>query len=543
MASDDGEFSRLEQANDQLRALNDQLVAAGEAEFRALFDVMPQLGWTARADGFIDFYNRGWYDYTGTTYQTMQGWGWKTVHHPAMLESVVARWQNSLTTQTPFEMEFKLQRHDGVFRWFLTRVAPIRSKEGKLLRWVGINTDIEDQKEAAEKKILADAAAARKQIEDERDRLLQMTADMVCTAGIDGTFKRLNPAWTRTLGWSEEELVSHPWLDFVHPDDVEATIAAGKRLGEGATVANFANRYRRKDGAYCWLDWRAVPLVERGEIYAIARDVTEQREAKELQERTQKQLILADRMVSVGTLAAGVAHEINTPLSYLTANLDMVVEDLHLLAQESGSTRIADLEEMLREAREGADRVRKIVRGLKTFSRADDERRTAIDLKPVLELSVNMTFNEIRHRARLVKDYGKTPRITADDARLGQVFINLLVNAAQAIPEGRTEENEIRIATSTDERGWAVVTVRDTGAGIPASVVARIFDPFFTTKAVGVGTGLGLSICHSIVTGMGGEISVASEEGRGTTFRVALPAALNDGKALPPEPAEAAAGP
>ena len=530
MVTHQSEIARLEQANQQLQELNHQLAATGESELRALFDVMPQLGWTAQADGFIDFYNRGWYEYTGTTYQTMQGWGWKTVHDPAMLETVLARWQNSLTTQAPFEMEFKLRRHDGNFRWFLTRVAPIRGKDGSVLRWGGINTDIQDQKEATEKKTLADAAAARRQIEEERDRLLEMTTDMVGVAGLDGYFKRLNPAWTKMLGWSTEELVSRPWLDFVHPEDVASTIAAGTRLGEGEIVANFANRYRCKNGAYRWLDWRAVPLLERGEIYAIARDVTEQKAAKELQEKTQRQLILADRMVSIGTLAAGVAHEINTPLAYLMANLDMVAEELQELRGESPSARIADLEEMLGEARQGADRVRKIVRGLKTFSRADDDRRTVIELKAVLEVAVNMTFTEIRHRARLVKDYGKAPRVIADDARLGQVFINLLVNAAQAIPEGNTEANEIRIITSTDERGWAVVAVRDTGAGIPQSVVARVFDPFFTTKAVGVGTGLGLSICHNIIAGMGGEISVISEEGQGATFRIALPPAPDDGQ-------------
>ena len=530
MVTHQSEIARLEQANQQLQELNHRLAATGESELRALFDVMPQLGWTAQADGFIDFYNRGWYEYTGTTYQTMQGWGWKTVHDPAMLETVLARWQNCLTTQAPFEMEFKLRRHDGNFRWFLTRVAPIRGKDGSVLRWVGINTDIQDQKEATEKKTLADAAAARRQIEEERDRLLEMTTDMVGVAGLDGYFKRLNPAWTKMLGWSTEELVSRPWLDFVHPEDVASTIAAGTRLGEGEIVANFANRYRCKNGAYRWLDWRAVPLLERGEIYAIARDVTEQKAAKELQEKTQRQLILADRMVSIGTLAAGVAHEINTPLAYLMANLDMVAEELQELRGESPSARIADLEEMLGEARQGADRVRKIVRGLKTFSRADDDRRTVIELKAVLEVAVNMTFTEIRHRARLVKDYGKAPRVIADDARLGQVFINLLVNAAQAIPEGNTEANEIRIITSTDERGWAVVAVRDTGAGIPQSVVARVFDPFFTTKAVGVGTGLGLSICHNIIAGMGGEISVISEEGQGATFRIALPPAPDDGQ-------------
>jgi len=136
-----------------------------------------------------------------------------------------------------------------------------------------------------------------------------------------------------------------------------------------------------------------------------------------------------------------------------------------------------------------------------------------------------MTFNEIRHRARLVKDYGKIPRVEADEASLGQVFINLLINAAQVLPEGDTAAHEIRLVTSTDTQGRAVIEVSDTGSGIPAYVSERIFDPFFTTKPVGVGTGLGLSICHTIVTGMDGEIMVDCKAGSGTTFRVMLPAA------------------
>jgi nitrogen-specific signal transduction histidine kinase/CheY-like chemotaxis protein len=255
----------------------------------------------------------------------------------------------------------------------------------------------------------------------------------------------------------------------------------------------------------------------------VFRDLTNERNAAKIQARFQQQLVFADRMASVGTLAAGVAHEINNPLTYITANIDTAIEEIHALVGGSPSALMKDLEEVLVAAREGATRVTKIVRGLKTFSRIDEERLRVVDVIPVLELSINMTFNEIRHRARLVKDYGTVPLVHADDARLGQVFINLLVNAAQALPEG-TEANEIRIVTSTDSAGRAVIDVQDNGPGMTQDHMTRIFDPFFTTKAVGVGTGLGLAICRNIITGMGGEISVQSEVGVGTTFSVALPA-------------------
>ena len=245
----------------------------------------------------------------------------------------------------------------------------------------------------------------------------------------------------------------------------------------------------------------------------------------EVRQRLQSQLVIADRMSAVGTLAAGVAHEINNPLAYVMSNLELIAEDVRSIAGGSPSSRMKDLEEMVTEARQGAERVRKIVRGMKTFSRADEERRTPIDVRPLLDLSINMAFNEIRHRAHIVKDFGAIPPIEADEARLGQVFVNLLVNAAHSIPEGHADTNEIRIVTSTDASGRGVIEVRDTGEGIAREILNRIFNPFFTTKAIGDGTGLGLSICHSIVKGLGGEIGVESERGVGTVFRVVLPAA------------------
>jgi signal transduction histidine kinase len=228
-------------------------------------------------------------------------------------------------------------------------------------------------------------------------------------------------------------------------------------------------------------------------------------------------------MTAVGTLAAGVAHEINNPLTFVVANVDMSLEELRAIGEGPSSSRMNTMEEMLVDAREGVARVAKIVRGLKTFSRLESERPSIIDLLPVIDLAVKMTFNEIRYRARLVKDYGPLPLVEADDARLGQVFINLLVNAAHAFPDENTDANEIRIVTSTDSGGRAVVEVRDSGSGIPAAVLGRIFEPFFTTDAIGVGAGLGLAISYNIVTEMGGQIAVQSKLGQGTSFQVVLP--------------------
>ncbi|HET7826954.1 MAG TPA: ATP-binding protein [Anaeromyxobacter sp.] len=241
--------------------------------------------------------------------------------------------------------------------------------------------------------------------------------------------------------------------------------------------------------------------------------------------RLKASLALADRMASVGTLAAGVAHEMNNPLTYVTANLAHARELIETAATLRGappelSSLLGPLRGALDDALQGADRVARIVKDLKTFSR-DDERRLPVDARAALESALQLARGEIKKRARLVRDLEDVPLVDGSESRLGQVFLNLLVNAAQAIPDGAPERHEIRVSSRVRD-GWVEISVEDTGCGIPREVLGRIFDPFFTTKPVGTGTGLGLAICHEIVAAFGGEIGVESEVGHGSRFTVRL---------------------
>jgi nitrogen-specific signal transduction histidine kinase len=263
----------------------------------------------------------------------------------------------------------------------------------------------------------------------------------------------------------------------------------------------------------------SIPLVFEGKpsVAAVLRDLTERK-------RMEQRLMLADRMVSVGTLAAGIAHEINNPLAYVIANLSFIQEEVEELGPSLTAAKAKGLRELIAQAEDGAERVRVIIRDLKSFSRVDSTDDGPVEIQRVLDSAINMAWNEIRHRAQLQKRCADVPPVRGSEARMGQVFLNLLVNAAQAIPVGHAADNQITL--TVQQRGEQVmVEIADTGAGIPSDVLPRIFDPFFTTKPVGVGTGLGLSICHNIVTAVGGEITVESAEGKGTTFRVALPIA------------------
>jgi PAS domain S-box-containing protein len=346
----------------------------------------------------------------------------------------------------------------------------------------------------------------------------------------EGVVVYVNPAASRALGLgAPQEIVGASIRDVFHRDDRVVVESRVRAPIANATHETFMLRWRCKDGgartteaAAAPIDFDATPAV-----VVVARDVTERMEF-------QHQLLQRDRMAALGTLSAGVAHEINNPLTYLLVNLEHVLRRLRAasasddpIAELAGPVPgngggLAGLVQSLQHAVEGANRVRQIVRDLLTFSQGNVEQRGPVDVRGIVESATQMAWHEIRHRARLVKSLAEVPPVDANEARLGQVFLNLLVNAAQAIPEGQADKHEVRVSTRTDEGGNAVVEVTDTGVGIQPENLLRIFDPFYTTK--GDGTGLGLAISHGTIKSLGGEIRATSAPGAGTTFRVVLPA-------------------
>jgi signal transduction histidine kinase len=260
---------------------------------------------------------------------------------------------------------------------------------------------------------------------------------------------------------------------------------------------------------------------EENGVLLWMRDVSEQR-------RLQGQIIASDRMATIGTLAAGIAHEINNPLSALLSNLHMLGRELQRLRQGQALTP-PTLDEMLEihgDADTAAAMVLTIAGDLRTFSRQAEEQLRPVSVTRVLDSALRMARNAIQPRAMTVRDYAlDVPPVLGVESSLGQVFLNLLVNAAQAIPEGRADKNEVRVKVARGEHERVIIEVTDTGQGMSETVKRRIFTPFFTTKPSGVGTGLGLSICQRIIASFGGEISVESSEGKGSTFRISLPVA------------------
>jgi PAS domain S-box-containing protein len=639
--------------------------------------MLPQLVWTCRADGPCDYLSPQWVAYTGIPEASQLGYGWLEQLHPEDRGRVMAEWSAAVPTGGPFDIEFRIRRHDGVYRWFRTRAVPMRDADGRVAKWFGSNTDIDDARQAEE--------ALRRATEREHflaDVLENATTPFGCGLP-DGQLLLFNRAFAELTGYTRDELEERrlTWATDLTPIEwraMEAEILA--RAVRDRESVRYQKEYVRKDGTRVPIELFVQPvfgddgalahyrafvvditerkraeaeilelnrtldqrvtertaqlqavhqrirsLVEamddsvfivdrdrrvvaayggragggesagaalheelgpesagmhglmleralRGEsvmydwtpeeqagrrhfqtrlspirddegtvtgVVGVARELTELRKARE-------QLQVSDRMATVGTLAAGVAHEINNPLSVIMGNLQIAVRGLESLRPWAGTSQeLGEVAAGLGDALAAAARVRDIVRDLSVFSRGGETEPGSeeVDLHRVLDFTLRMCGNEVRHRAHVVRDYGRVPRVKGSESRLGQVFLNLVLNAAQAIPEGHAHENEVRIGTRTDAEGRAMVEIADTGAGMTPEVLGRLFTPFFTTKPVGVGTGLGLAICHRIVDSLGGEIRLRSEVGRGSAVTVVLPA-QQQGPVLAqpgPQPAQAAA--
>jgi signal transduction histidine kinase len=323
-----------------------------------------------------------------------------------------------------------------------------------------------------------------------------------------------------------------PYVTFLFAEGDEIHLGMGAMLAVfGLVVTVLARTSSRTMAEAARLRFHNADLVEHlaraaQELEArVAERSTQLAAALSREREAEHELGRAARLASLGTLAAGVAHEINGPLTYLRSNLKFVREEL--TQETSQAAERTSMLEALADAADGVERVRAIVRRLTDISRVElGAGAVPIDLHATLELCASMAAPEVQSRARLTREYGEVPKIMGERTQLVQVFLNLLLNAAQAIPEGDPLRHSIRLATRLEpEVGQVAVEITDTGCGIPESSRERIWEPFYTTKPLGQGVGLGLPICKSIVRNLGGSIELCSREGAGSTFTVRLRAA------------------
>jgi PAS domain S-box-containing protein len=400
--------------------------------------------------------------------------------------------------------------------------------------------------------------------------LIDHTPAIIYSSVPSGDFKMTfvsNNAYN-VLGYAPEDMLADPnfWFDHIHPDDAPNIFSSLAQLFvEGERIYEY--RFRAANGEYLWMhdhlrlirDERGAPL----EVIGSLSDITERKQLEQEQEQliarlreAHDQLLQSEKMASIGQLAAGVAHEINNPIGFVNSNMstlkgyvDTLLSVVHAyneaVMQAAPGTALAaridaidksadlgflkeDIGDLVRESLDGLERVRNIVQSLKDFTHVGASDWHFADLHAGLETTLNIVANEIKYKAVVEKRYGQLPEVKCLPSQLNQVFMNLLVNAGQAI----RERGVITIATGV-EGDWVWVAISDTGCGIPPQNMKRIFEPFFTTKPVGSGTGLGLSLSYSIINKHGGRIDVDSAPGIGTTFTIRLPLVPPASKGLP----------
>jgi two-component system cell cycle sensor histidine kinase/response regulator CckA len=329
-----------------------------------------------------------------------------------------------------------------------------------------------------------------------------------------------NPRALQLFGYASlPEVVGRSLFDFV--SSAYRAIVADRVFQtyfRGQTTSEIEERLLQKNGQEIPAEVIAIPFHLGGEAATLVhiRDITERK-------KLEVWLRAEDRLASVGLMAAGIAHEVNNPLTYALCNVDLLRARIGAMPPSAATS---ELNEMLDHVREGVERAVQVAREVTMFSRGERDRTTLLDVHRILDSCANLASVHLRGHARLVKHYGAVPSVLGHGERVGQIFLNLLINAAQAIPPGHEAQNTVTVTTSAQESDAVLVEVRDTGTGIPSEHMAHIFEPLFTTKPEG--TGLGLAISRALVVEEGGSLSVESEFGKGSCFRVVLRAAPPD---------------
>lgn len=529
------------------RKASEEALRASEARFRALLEAVPHQVWEAGPDGSVAWFNGRFHDFLGVTLDELAAGAWERIIHRDDYPVVARAWREALQQGALFESEVRLRRaSDRTYRWFLTTAVPVRNPAGSVIRWIGTNTDIQDQKVAAE--ALAHLnAKLKKRVQErtrDRDRLWRLSTDLMLVVDFTGAIIAANPAWSRMLGWRSGDLTRSSILDLIHPDDLNDARQAVKRLARDSSTCSIDSRLRNRDGSYRWIAWTAVS--DESFIHAVGRDITAEREATEALRQAEEALRQSQKMEAVGQLTGGIAHDFNNLLTGVIGSLDLVRTRL-------AQGRTGEIGRYVEAAMSSANRAAALTHRLLAFSR-----RQPLEPKPVDANSLVAAMDELfRRTIRETIGVELRPgqdlwRIFCDPNQLENALLNLVINARDAMAHGgsivietaNVELDRAYAATQQDVKPgqYVAVSVSDAGAGMSDDVLARAFEPFFTTKPTGQGTGLGLSMVYGFVKQSGGHVRIYSEAGRGTTVRIFLPRHVGE-EAEPQSPSAAKAPP
>jgi two-component system, cell cycle sensor histidine kinase and response regulator CckA len=416
------------------------------------------------------------------------------------------------------DLGFEMVRKDGTILPVSISATAIRDAAGNYIASRSVVIDISERVQFKQERLQAEAD--RKQAELARERFLSIAADLQVIMTQQGDFQWVSPAFEQVLGWTATEMTCRPWAEFVHPEDNAEPLTENANLHKGHETFTFENRYRHKDGSYRWLLWKAQYYPQEQLIYGAAVDISERK-------KLEAQFLRAQRLESLGTLASGIAHDLNNVLTPIIGIVQLL--PLRIGPLDERNTRL--LQTLEASARRGADLVKQIL----SFTRGIEGKPTNTQVSHLLAEIQKIILQTFPKNIELTMALDANLwMIAADATLLHQVFMNLCVNARDAMPNGGTlqisaenvvlDENYVRMNLDAQAGSYVVITIADTGIGIPPETMDRIFDPFFTTKEIGKGTGLGLSTVLGIIKSHHGFVNVYSEVNKGSRFKMYLPA-------------------
>jgi PAS domain S-box-containing protein len=496
------------------RRAAERMAEQRERELLLAVDVIPALVWISAADGSgVTFINARWAD-VGLRLADLTGPDWSGIIHPDDRAQLVEAWERSLATGRSFSTVARIRQGDGRYRWTLTQAEALRGDDGEIIRWYGINTDIDDRKRA-EARLL------------EKERELKLALDTIPALAWsmtpEGGATYLNRRWIDYAGLPPDAASHWDWRSAFHPADAGAALARLEAMLGSSEPGEFEARLRRADGVHRWFLLRAAPHLDAaGETlcwYATAMDIEDRRVAEEALAQAQVELAHVTRMTTLGELTASIAHEVNQPLAAIVTNGEAGLRWLTRPVPDLAEVKAA-MERMIADGRRASE----VIWRLRAMSRKGAARHEPVALREVVDEAIVLLRREVeRQRVALHLDLDPAlPSVSGDHIQLQQVMINLLVNAVQAMATANAWPRELRVRVSRGEAGWVDISVADSGPGLSSDSAARLFDPFFSTKSDGMG--MGLSICRSIVEAHGGRIAAANRgDGSGAEFRFTLP--------------------
>jgi PAS domain S-box-containing protein len=479
-----------------------------EQRFRNIANSVPTMMWTSGTDGGADFINRSWLDFTGRKLEDALGNRWAESVHPDDLQKAVDQYTRAFRERQPLEMEIRVRRHDGEYRWTLSVGVPRYGANGEFMGYVGSAIDLTERRQQE---------AALKRSEARYRDVVESQANFVCRMLPDGTLTFINSAYCRFLGRQRLDLLGESFVELLPPLARAATAGALRRALESTGTAAWECEVAHADGTRGWQSWvchaiEAAPDEAR-ELQAIGYDVTDRKRAEE----SGRQLAQATRFAAVGELTAIVAHEINQPLCAILSNAEAA--EILLRAEHPP---LDELREIVADIRKDDLRADEAIRGIRSLLRRREFEPKAVDLVATIHHVFRLIGGDALHRRVTIRhDLAEgLPRVTGDRSSIEQVLVILIVNGMDAMKETPEAARELVVSASRQCDAFVEVIVRDRGHGIAAASMAQLFESFFTTKPDGMG--MGLSIARSMIDAHGGRIWAENAPDGGAAFRFTL---------------------